>query len=159
MLIKTPKRFTYKVLVCSLLIGLIVFGADFCCVGGVFTAKQVVNDNFNMSGDQVTNLKGRGETLLDGLGLYHHWVYFSSTTPVTLKDLDKYQVVAPKDLPRLAWEFAHEMPEATALSDTPNLSGFERRHYSKSIDRKYLLVNNRTHEYFFSDEHTEPSIF
>lgn len=159
MLLKTPQRFTYKVLVCSLLLGLSVYVAEFCWAGGVFTAKQVVTDNFNMSGDRVTNLKGRGETLVDGFGLYHHWVYFSSEAKVTLKVLDKYKVVAPEDLPSLAREFAHEMPEATALSDTPNLSALECRTYSSSIDRKYLLVNNRTHEYFFSDEHTEPSMF
>ncbi|MFN8555547.1 MAG: hypothetical protein U0103_29125 [Candidatus Obscuribacterales bacterium] len=158
MLLQTPMRFTYKVLVCSLLIGLTAFAAEFCWVGGVFTSKQVVTANFNISGDRVTNLKGRGETLTDGFGLDHHWVYFSSTSPVMLKDRDKYKAVEAQDLPRLARSFSYEMPEATALSDTPNLSGLERHEYSSSI-RKYLLVNNRTHEYFFSEEHIDTSGF
>lgn len=159
MFLQTPKRFTYKVLVCSLLYGLTVFGAESCWIGGVFTARKVVNANFNISADSVTNLKGKGETLTDSLGSYHHWVYFSSKMPVTLKDPQEYKVISKEDLPRLARYFANEMPEADALRDTVNLSGVESHTELTSSDRKYLLVNNRTHEYFFSAEHVEQSGF
>ncbi len=151
---------TYKGLVAAFLIGLFIILATTCVMGGPFEGPQVVSENFVTSQRVMKNIKGSGRNLTDLLGMRDHWVYFESSEPIVLKNQETYQPIEPKELKWKAGSFKIYTPEIDALSDLANLSGFEHKKGFYPIrDEKYLLVNKRTHEYFFSDRHIESDGF
>ncbi|MBS1957599.1 MAG: hypothetical protein JST89_25655 [Cyanobacteria bacterium SZAS-4] len=154
------KTLTYKSLISSMILGLIIILVTACAMGGPLNAPQVIKDNFVTNQNSMKNMKGSGGNVTDFLGIRDHWVYFESTDPIVLKDQDKYTPLSPEDLKWKASFFKIYTPEIDALSDIENLSGIEwKKSRYPSADEKYMLMNKRTHEYFFSDRHVESDGF
>lgn len=151
---------TYKSLVKSLILGLIIILLTACAMGGPINTPQVVKENFVTSQNSMKNMKGSGGNFTEVFGIRDHWVYFESTEPIVLKDQEQYKPLAPEELKWKASFFKIYTPEIDALSDTENLSGIQWKKGTYPVaDEKYMLTNKRTHEYFFSDRHVESDGF
>ena len=151
---------TYKGLVRSVVLGLIIILATACAMGGPINTPQVVKENFVTSQNSMKNMKGSGGNIAEVFGIRDHWVYFESTDPIVLKDQAQYKPLAPEELKWKASFFRIYTPEIDALSDIENLSGMEWKKGTYPVaDEKYMLTNKRTHEYFFSDRHVESDGF
>jgi len=154
------RTLTYKSLVAWLVYTLLIVVGTFAVMGGPLTVSKVVSDNFVSSQNSMKNVKGSGNSVSEFLGIRDHWVYFESTEPIVLKNQENYKTLTGEDLKWKANFFKIYTPEATALLDLPNLSGIIYKSGIYPIsDEKYLLVNQRTHEYFFSDRHVESDGF
>jgi len=79
---------------------------------------------------------------------------------IELKDAQMYNPVSIDEVKRQAIFFKTLTPESEALSDIDNLSCLEKKQpRSLAIAQKYLLLNKRTHEYFFHEMHLESDGF
>ncbi|CAN5602327.1 hypothetical protein BH10CYA1_BH10CYA1_11510 [soil metagenome] len=151
---------TYKSLVSSMILALIIIVLVAAATAGPFSTPRVVIENFVTAPSAMRNIKGSGGSIAEVMGIRDRWVYFESSAPIVLKNQEKYKPIPREEMKWKADFFKIHTPEIDALSDFEHLSGvFCLNGINPVSDQKYLLVNNRTHEYFFSERHVESDGF